>query len=464
MKAKKMMSLLLATSMLASSAVYVNAEETTGEEIVFSIGDWPDEAAEPDKFENWEKTRMNFEEQNPGIKIETDTYAYTADTFMAKAAAGQLPDVITIPLTEAKSIGESGYVRDITDILVELGYWDAYKDTVKEAITAEDGRVYCYQSSGYTFGLLANKSVLEEADLLNEDGTFTAPNTYDELAKMAGQIREKTGKTGLALPTMDNCGGWHFVVIASGNGVQFEEQNEDGSWTASFNTQEAVDTLQYIKDLKWKYDALDANSYIDYVQMFSLVGSGQAGFVLGDPGEGIFDTFTNNGMTEDELLVMAIPEGTAGRYALSGGVIYCFSPDMTDEEVKAAFDFLEYRGWGMSAQEDSYSRTEEYYQTRLDEGKMVLPVCVESVFKDADVVKVKNEVMGKVGNVAYEQIASYVENEDTVVCTEPPVYCQELYAILDGVVQEVITNENADPAQLIADAAADFQMNYLDLE
>ena len=39
MKAKKMMSLLLATSMLASSAVYVNAEETTGEEIVFSIGD-----------------------------------------------------------------------------------------------------------------------------------------------------------------------------------------------------------------------------------------------------------------------------------------------------------------------------------------------------------------------------------------------------------------------------------------
>ena len=137
---------------------------------------------------------------------------------------------------------------------------------------------------------------------------------------------------------------------------------------------------------------------------------------------------------------------------------------MTDEEVKAAFDFLEYRGWGMSAQEDSYSRTEEYYQTRLDEGKMVLPVCVDSVFKDADIVKVKNEVMGKVGNVAYEQIASYVENEDTVVCTEPPVYCQELYAILDGVVQEVITNENADPAQLIADAAADFQMNYLDLE
>ena len=138
--------------------------------------------------------------------------------------------------------------------------------------------------------------------------------------------------------------------------------------------------------------------------------------------------------------------------------------DITYEEVKAAFDYLEYRDWGMSAQEDSYSRTEEYYQTRLDEGKMVLPVCIDSVFKDADVVKVKNEVMGKVGNVAYEQIASYVENEDTVVCTEPSVYCQELYAILDGVVQEVITNENADPAQLIADAAADFQMNYLDLE
>lgn len=464
MKAKKMMTLLLAMSMLASSAIYVSAEETTAEKITFSIGDWPDEAADPDSYAGYEKARIEFEEQNPGIKIETDTYVYTADTFMAKAAAGQLPDVITIPLTEAKSIGESGYVRDITDILVELGYWDAYKDTVKEAITAEDGRVYCYQSDGYTFGLLANKAVLEEAGLLNEDGTFTAPNTYEELAEMAGQIKERTGKAGWALPTMGNSGGWHFVTIASGNGVKFVEQNEDGSWTASFNTQEAVDALQFIKDLKWKYDALDANSFIDYGQMFLLVGSGQAGFVLGDPGEGIFDTFTNNGMATDELLVMAIPEGTAGRYALSGGTIFCFSPDMTDEEVKAAFTYLEYKGRGMSVKENTYSRTEENYQLRVEKGKMVLPVCVDSVFEDADIVNVKNEVLGKVGNVAFDQIASYVESEDTIVCTEPSVYCQELYAILDGVVQEVITNENADPAQLIADAAADFQMNYLDLE
>lgn len=38
--------------------------------------------------------------------------------------------------------------------------------------------------------------------------------------------------------------------------MDFCKQRDDGSWEATFDTQEAKDALQYIKDLKWKHDAL----------------------------------------------------------------------------------------------------------------------------------------------------------------------------------------------------------------
>ena len=39
---------------------------------------------------------------------------------------------------------------------------------------------------------------------------------------------------------------------------------------------------------------------------------------------------------------------------------------------------------------------------------------------------------------------------------------QELYKILDACIQSVLTDKNADPAELIKNANSDFQKNYLD--
>ena len=56
----------------------------------------------------------------------------------------------------------------------------------------------------------------------------------------------------------------------------------------------------------------------------------------------------------------------------------------------------------------------------------------------------------------------FVANCPAEIQAEEPVCCQELYAILDGCIQEVLTNKDADPAELLKKAAADFQVNYLD--
>ncbi len=45
---------------------------------------------------------------------------------------------------------------------------------------------------------------------------------------------------------------------------------------------------------------------------------------------------------------------------------------------------------------------------------------------------------------------------------EEPICAQELYGILDGCIQEVLTNKDADCAALLEKANSDFQSNYLD--
>lgn len=45
---------------------------------------------------------------------------------------------------------------------------------------------------------------------------------------------------------------------------------------------------------------------------------------------------------------------------------------------------------------------------------------------------------------------------------EEPMCCQELYAVLDSCIQEVLTNENADCAAVLEKANTEFQVNYLD--
>lgn len=465
MKTRKTMALFMAMSMVASTAVCASAEEGNSEEpVTIVVGSAPDKDANPKAYEEKMEEIERFQELYPYITVELDTYNYSSDTFMAKAAAGQLPDICYVPMTEAKKVGESGYVKEISDKLQELGYLDAYKDEVKEIITDADGKIYSYCFASYKFGLMANKTVLEEAGLLNEDGSFDAPDTWEELGEMAGEIKAKTGKAGLSFPTINNCGGWHFVSIAGSYGVNFETQNEDGSWTASFNTPEAVAALQFVKDLKWKYDALDDNSFIDNSQALTLIGSGQAGFLQGVPNDYNLGEFNNNGMTPDEILIFPIPEGPEGRCALSGGSMEVFPADITDAQLDAAFKWLEFDGLGMSMSDATCDNVKAEYEIKVSKDRTVLPLVVDTCFKSGDGVEKKNTILEELTNVSYDQVAAYAEDTESVLVPEPSIYCQELYAILDGVVQEVITNEDADCEQLIADAANDFQVNYLDLE
>lgn len=84
---------------------------------------------------------------------------------------------------------------------------------------------------------------------------------------------------------------------------------------------------------------------------------------------------------------------------------------------------------------------------------------------ESEVVKNYNKLVEENVNVNINHFRLFNESlTDTSIelQAEEPISAQDLYKILDGCLQEVLNNENADCKKLVDDAAAKFQREFLD--
>lgn len=149
-------------------------EDQTPVEI--TIGGWADKDTNPEEYEAMETVKAAFQEKYPWITVKEDTWGYSVDTFLPKAAANQLPDLFDVYPTEISKIVNAGYAADLTEMMDKYGYTDALQDNVRDMVTV-DGKIYFVPEYMYTLGLVANSAIFEEAGELNEDGTIPWPDT-----------------------------------------------------------------------------------------------------------------------------------------------------------------------------------------------------------------------------------------------------------------------------------------------
>lgn len=185
-------------------------------------------------------------------------------------------------------------------------------------IVSQDGKIYGIPYIAYVMGMWYNVDLFTEAGLVDENGIPLYPTTYDERIETAVTIKEKTGKSGFVMPTRDRIGGWFFLNLAWSYGTEFMTQGDDGKWTAHLNSAECVAALQYLKDLKWKYDVLPENNLIGIDDIFKLVGTDQAAMSFGMDAHKD-SPVQNYGMSKDNLSMGPVMEGPAGRCSQLGG-------------------------------------------------------------------------------------------------------------------------------------------------
>lgn len=425
--------------------------------VTISIGNWPTRDAA--LYDSYMERKEKFEEKYPWITIEPDEYVYGVDTFLAKAASGQLPTVYNAYYTDIDKIVNAGYAADITEAYNQSVYAGAVDPEVLELMTF-DGKIYGVPWEAYSLGLFCNVAIFKEAGLVDENGVPQFPATWDEVREASETIREKTGKAGFYIPTTNNQGGWLFTNIAWTFGAEFEEL-VDGKWTAVFDSEEAVAALQWLKDMRWTYNAMPDNIFGDITQFFTLYGTGEVAMGLCHNSGVTKEIIDSTKMNKDDMALTTVPAGPAGSAALMGGGLYMMAPNSTPEQQMAVMKWLEEDTHAPVVNETAMEAYETAQKVNDECGYPVGPTGL-MVYTSGERAVEEQKILDKYCNVNMDFWNNYCEHASENIKPEPSVNAQELYAALDAVIQEVLTNENADPQELLTNAAENFQRDYLD--
>ena len=463
-KGFKIIALAAAASFMVGSFAGCSSKDNTltedGKTQIF-VGGWPkNEGTDKD---NWAARQARFEEANPEFKIVPDYWSFDLKSFYSKAAGGQLPTIYGTNFTEVGQIIAAGYSSDITDQLKKDGLYDQFNPDVLKLVSSKDGRVYAFPFATYALGMGFNVDMMEAAGLMEADGTPKQPKDWNEVAEFAVKIKEATGKPGIVLPTANNNGGWIFTPIAWSFGVDFMEQDKDGKWKATFDSPEAVEALQFVKDLKWKYDVLPSNSIIDGTEYYKVFGTGGAGMLIsaGD----MPNKLTQYGMKPDQIGMMAMPRGPKKHVTLTGGSVTVVSNKANEKQIEGALKWTEVL-YKPTVSDDMKASLIESMNLKLERGELVGVKSMSIWNTDTEAVKFTNDLIESKANINMNHVKLYndfiADMGDCELRPEEPVCAQELYSILDGCIQEILINKDADCAKILKKACNDFQVNYLD--
>lgn len=427
---------------------------------VITIGNYP--TMEGDARDAWDAKWQKFEADNPDVKITPDMWEFDLKTFYAKEAGGRLPNLFKSHFTEIGQYMDIECVADITDVLKKRGYEGKFNPQILDIVSDDEGRIYAFPVATYILGLLINTDMFEAAGLMEADGTPKQPKDWYELADFAVKIKEKTGKPGFVFPSANNQGGWMFTCVAWSFGAEFMKQDENGQWKATFNSPEAAEALQYIKDLKWKYDVLPANTLIDATEYYKTFGVGGAAMMMAS-GTGT-KQFVRYGLDPNSIGAIALPAGPKRHVTLMGGDLYALSKESTEDQIDAAIRWLE-TTYNHEATEDFKTNKIVELEKAVSDKQVVGIKALKPWSGETESIQLENSMLEKYANINLNHVKLYndfVENCTADIQPEEPVCAQQLYEVLDGCIQEVLSNKDADCVAVLEKANSDFQTDYLD--
>ncbi len=446
---KKLVALLLTLCLCLTSSLALG-------ETVLKLGIYPEDV-DTAAIEAHDFYLSEFAKLLPDVTVEKAHYKYAVDTFVAMAEAGTVPTIFETWFTEPKKLISGSFVADITDELNELGWTDKMNPSIRALLSDENGRIYGVPRDGYALGLMINAEVFADAGLVDENGLPLYPTTWDELAQTAVKIKEATGSAGLCLLAKDNAGGWHFSNIAWSFGADLLTQDADGKWVAGLNTPEAVAAMQYVKDLKWKYDVLTADpTSEDWGTGFTQLGTGAAAMYIA-ANDAVAQPTTNNGLAVDQLMMVGIPAGPGGQYSLFGGTPYMFAANATPEAIKAALTYLQVMGKAPELSETAKAGLIADAKARQANGTPVINEFPS--WTDPDLIAARQAIVAEYSNVDSRMFQNYFDTvaKEGNLRMEVAQNAQEMYAELTKVLQAVVTDENADVQALLDTANTNYQ-------
>ncbi|MPZ85606.1 MAG: extracellular solute-binding protein [Actinophytocola sp.] len=445
---KSSISAVLAAALVLGALTACSTSDEAGGDGTVTVKVAIDPGLEQGAVDPFNERVAQFEKANESIDIVTQEYNWTATTFTAQLAGGTLPDVFTVPFTDGRGLIERKQIADISGLVDDLAYAEAFNPKIAKAGVDADGKMWAVPIAAYGQALHYNRSLFTQAGLDPDD----PPSTWDEVRSAAKRIAERTGQTGYAQMTAGNTGGWILTTLDYAYGGRTERVDGDTA-TATLDTPEMTEVLESVRDMRWDDNSMGANFLYDWGTINQDFAAGRIGMYVSGGGN-YGQLVTQNAIKPADYGVTVLPltdDPDAG--VLGGGTLAVVSAT-SDDPVKAAavrwIDF--YYMAKLTEQDAAVLDAKTLADSDAPVGSPQLPVFDKATYDKT------LEWTADYVNVPLEQMTPYTDNMfDQELLTEPTRSTQEVYALLDPVVQTVLTDRNADIGALLAKAQADAQ-------
>ncbi len=430
---------------VTQTAGLASAEQTaSAEPVTISVSNLPP-STEAGAREAFLQRVEEFQAEYPNITIEPNEYEWDVATFAAQLAGGTLPTVFQIPFTDSQGLIERGQVADISAELEQLPYTADFNPNVLTVVQNAEGATFGVPIAGYSIGLHYNRAMFEEAGLDPD----APPTTWEEVREAAAAISEATGQAGFAQMSQNNTGGWMLTTLSYAYGGRLQEETADGI-DVTIDNAGTLAALEYLQALRWEDNSMGSNFLLEWGTINQAFAAGQVGMYMG--GSDVYNSLvTENGIDPATYGLTVIPLEGPDAGVLAGGTVAAVRADADDAERDAAVKWIDFFYMGKLTDEAAaVADAEALAANDAPIGTPALPIFSAEQLAESDAW------VADLVNVPQDQMAPFKDSFlDQPLIPEPPSHTQEMYAILDTVVQTVLTEEGADIAALLTQADAD---------
>ncbi|GFZ91867.1 sugar ABC transporter substrate-binding protein [Paenibacillus marchantiophytorum] len=432
---------------LAAKATEQSKSLVKKTKITFNIK--PDDGAAQEQKDLINNQIKAINDKLSDVEIEATFYRYTPETFIPRVEAKKVDTMTFMYATETRPLAAKGLLKPLDAYLDKVPELKKAlnMDIVKQISVGGDGKAYSIPIKGNVQMLLYNRARFTEAGL----DPNKPPKTWDELVEYAKKLTDPAkNKYGIQINGADAEAAWKFqnYVFQAGGDM---EALKDGAWKSSFNSDQGVQALQFMKDLKWKHKVAHPNVLTNQDESMRLLATGEAGMVLGDYWV-VSQAVNQYGGKIKDIGIALLPTGPGGNAGwLMGGSIAAFPNYATDEEVIAGLKVI----YELYYKLDRDTVDKDYFAQV--KGREVVGVPRVYMFQsDSEAASIVKEAVKKYavvpeGNIKFDPFADLAKG----LKQEPPQEAQLLYKKVSVAIQKVLTDENADPKQELDKAAVE---------
>ncbi|MFJ4830802.1 extracellular solute-binding protein [Streptomyces sp. NPDC088747] len=402
--------------------------------VTISVNGMPPKTQPVDR-KYFEQDVKDFEKEHPKIKIDAREGQMDPKTFSAKLAGGQLEDVYYVYFTDPAGLIERRQGAEITEYAKDMPHFKDIKPEFLDVFKGPDGGLYGLPNGQYSLGLIYNRALFEKAGLDPDK----PPTTWEGVREAAKKITALgDGTVGYADYSKNNQGGWHFTswVYSMGGDIALQK---DGKWKAAFDSEAGRNTLQMLHDMRWTDDSMGSRQLLQIDDVQKMMGSGKLGMYMAGPDN--IPTIVKQFEREySEYGVAAMP----GEATLGGGNGFMFNPKATPEKIKAGIEWVQWKYLNPD-------RT-EFEDKRASGNDVPIGLPLDQLFNGKAAAE-QARAHAKYANVPQGNYKPFVDRNAHLDQKVEPPNAQQIYTVLDGVMQAVLTKEDADLDQLLVDAA-----------